>query len=137
MVLQGRARLALLFRLYILDSPCLSTSVRPGMHTSPQSRVSPTVISGALIVLSALWFISAYAFYVANSQSKDGWSAAPLVAMLALVVVPFVAPMLTFWLLAALRAERKRMRPGDYIAVATAAAPFIIVGIFVVGFILE
>src|SRR5436190_24360522 len=99
------------------------------MHTSPQSRVSPTVISGALIVLSALWFLSAYVFYVANGQSKDGWSAAPVVAMLALVVVPFVAPMLTFWLLAARRAERQRMRPIDFIAVATVAARFMIAGI--------
>lgn len=99
------------------------------MHTSPQSRVSPTVISSALIVLSALWFVSAYVFYLANRQSKNGWSDAPVLAMLVLIVVPLLAPLFTFWLLAARHAERQRVRPVDYIAMAAAAAPFIFVGI--------
>jgi hypothetical protein len=36
------------------------------MNASPQFRVSPTVLSCALIILSGLWFTAAYSFAIAN-----------------------------------------------------------------------
>ena len=102
------------------------------MHASPHSRLSPSVLSRVVIVLSSLWFASAYAFYFTNRQSKDGWSATPLPAMLALVVVPFLMFVLVPWLVTARRAERQRLRIIDRLALGAAAAPFVFVAVLLV-----
>ena len=102
------------------------------MHASPHSRLSPTVLSSVVIILSSLWFASAYAFYLTNRQSKDGWSATPLPAMLALILVPLLMPFLAPWLVSARRAERQRLRAIDRVALGAAAAPFVFFAALVV-----
>ena len=61
------------------------------MHTSPQSKISPTVLSGILIGLSAFWFISVCIFNLTNKDSKDGVFGAPVWDLLCITVVPFAA----------------------------------------------
>src|SRR5262245_12702567 len=98
------------------------------MHASPQSRVSPSVLSSALIAFSVLWFASAYVFHVTNRGSKDGVSAAPLWTMLLLVLIPLNTLVLGPWLIKARRGDGQRLRAIDYCAFAAAAAPFAFIG---------
>src|SRR6266704_133473 len=99
------------------------------MHASPQLRVTPTVLSGALIGFVALWFADAFAFYFANTHSKDGWSAAPVSVMWALAILPLLALVLAACLVSARRTLGKRLRVVDYLVISAAAAPFVVVGI--------
>ena len=98
------------------------------MHTSPQSRVSPTVLSSALIAFSIIWFASAYVFHVTNRGSKDGVSAAPLWTMLLLVLIPLSVLVVGPWLLRARRVDGQRLRPIDYFALVAGLAPVAILG---------
>ena len=98
------------------------------MNASPHSRVSPTVLSSVLIAFAALWFVSAYVFYVTNLGSKDGVSAAPLWTMLLLVLIPLSTLIVGPWLVRARRADYQRLQPVDYYALAAAFAPLAITG---------
>jgi hypothetical protein len=98
------------------------------MNTSPHSRVSPTVLSSALIAFAALWFISAYVFYVTNLGSKDGVSAAPLWTMVLLVLIPLSTMIVGPWLVRARRIDGQRLLPVDYCALIAAFAPLAITG---------
>jgi hypothetical protein len=93
-----------------------------------QVRVTPTVLSGTLIGFVALWFASAIAFSIANTQSKDGWSAAPVSVMWALFILPLLALVLAACLVSARRTHGQRLRAFDYCAIAAATAPFVVVG---------
>ena len=101
------------------------------MHASPQSRVSPTVLSSALIGFSSLWFVSAWVFHVSNRYSKDGVSGAPLWALLFLVLVPLSNFVLVPWLLKARRADCQQLRAFDYCALLAGVAPFAFVGVLI------
>jgi len=98
------------------------------MNASPHSRVSPTVLSSVLIAFAALWFVSAYVFYVTNLGSKDGVSAAPLWTMLLLVLIPLSTLIVGPWLVRARRADYQRLQPVDYYALAAAFTPLTITG---------
>src|SRR6266566_7688256 len=98
------------------------------MHPSPQFRVTPTVLSGALIGFVSLWFADAFAFYFANTYSKDGWSGAPVSVMWALVILPLLALVLAACLVSARWGLGQRLRAADYIAISVAVAPFVVDG---------
>jgi len=59
------------------------------IHSLIRNRVSPSALSVALLICSAVWFICACAWYV-TSASKDDWSATPLFWMLTLMVTPAI-----------------------------------------------
>ena len=106
------------------------------MNASPHSRVSPTVLSSALIAFAALWFISAYVFYVTNLGSKDGVSAAPLWTMVLLVLIPLSTLIVGPWLVRARRVDGQRLLPVDYCALAAAFAPLaIMAALFIYVFV--
>jgi hypothetical protein len=87
------------------------------------------MLSSVLIGYASLWFAAAFAFYLANRQSKDGWSAAPVPVMWALVILPLLALVLAVSLVSARRAQGQRLRVFDYFAIAAAVAPFAFVGV--------
>lgn len=97
------------------------------MNASPHSRISPTVLSSVLIAFAALWFVSAYVFYITNLGSKDGVSAAPLWTMLLLLLIPLSTLIVGPWLVRARRADSQLLGPIDYCALAAAFAPLAIV----------
>lgn len=98
------------------------------MDTSRQARLSPTVLSSVLIALSALWFISAYVFYLTNRESKDGVFGAPVWALLFLTLVPLSTFFLAPCLIGARRHDGQRLSVVDYWALAAGIAPFAFVG---------
>jgi hypothetical protein len=77
------------------------------MHPSNRNQFSPFVLSVALTVCSVAWFAGAIAWFLANRQSKDGWSATPLTGMLALCLSPLLCVTVGFLLVQA------RRRHGD------------------------
>jgi hypothetical protein len=89
------------------------------------------VLSSALIVFSAIWFVSAWVFNITNRGSKDGVFGAPVWALLFLTLVPLSTFLLAPWLLRARRSEGERLRAIDYCALAAGVAPFAFVGILV------
>lgn len=99
-----------------------------GMHGSMQARVSPTVISGAMIAFSCLWVVSAWVFYVSNQESSDGVFGAPLWALLFLLLVPMSNLMLAPCLVRARWTEQQRLKLLDYCALVGGAAIVVIVG---------
>jgi hypothetical protein len=106
------------------------------MHTTPHSRISPTVLSSGLIAFSALWFVSAYVFYITNRGSKDGVSAAPLWTMLLLVLIPLSTLVIGPWLVRARRVDSQRQRLVDYCALIAGSAPVaIIAALFIYAFV--
>jgi hypothetical protein len=104
------------------------------MNTSPQSRISPTVLSSVLIALSALWFVSAFIFHLTNRFSKDGVFGAPIWTLLFLTLVPLTTFLLVPWLLRARRIDGQRLKVIDYYALAAGLAPFAFVGILILVF---
>ncbi len=94
------------------------------MNTALHSRVSPVVLSSMLIALSALWFISACVFHVANRTSKDSIFAAPVWALLSLTLVPLSTCLLVPWLLRARRREGKHLQAIDCFALVAAVVSF-------------
>lgn len=99
------------------------------MNASSQSRVSPTVLSSALITFSALWFISAYVFYLTNRESKDGVFGAPVWALFFLTFIPLSTFLLAPSLLRARRVDGQRLRGVDYCALMAGVAPFAFVAV--------
>ena len=103
------------------------------MTCSKQFRVSPTVLPSAMIALSALWFISAWVFDVANRNSKDGVFGAPVWALGVLVLIPFsTLVILTPCLLRARWEGEGRLRLFDYCGLAVGLSPFLFVLILIV-----
>jgi hypothetical protein len=99
------------------------------MHTSPQSKISPTVLSGILIALSAFWFISVCVFNLTNKDSKDGVFGAPVWDLLCITVVPLAALVFFPWLIVARRLAGQRLRVIDYCALTAGATPLACIGI--------
>ena len=99
------------------------------MNATPHSRITPAVVSSTLIAFSALWFVSAYVFYVTNRQSKDGVFGAPVWSLLLLTLVPLSTFLLAPLLLRARRVDGQRLRAIDYCALAAGVAPFAFVGV--------
>jgi hypothetical protein len=99
------------------------------MHTSPQSKISPTVLSGTLIAFSALWFLSAWIFYLTNRSSKDGVFDAPVWDLLFLTLIPLSTFLLAPWLVIARRVAGQHFRAIDYCALVAGIAPFVFVGV--------
>jgi hypothetical protein len=98
------------------------------MSTSFHRRLSPTVLSAALLVLAALWFVSAWVFHVTNLHSKDGFFGAPVWALVLLVLVPLTSLVLAPCLVQERRSEGGRLHLVDYVALAAAVAPLVFVG---------
>ena len=107
------------------------SAISVDMHTSPQSRISPTVLSSTLIAFSVLWFLSAYVFYLTNRSSKDGVFGAPVWALLFLTLIPVSTFLLAPWLIRARRVDGQRLRSVDYCALVAGVAPFLFVGALV------
>jgi hypothetical protein len=84
------------------------------MRAPSQIRVSPTVLSIALIAFSILWFVSAHVFYNSNKGSKDGISNAPLWTYLFLLMIPGISFLIGPVLLEARRVEGQRLSLIDY-----------------------
>jgi uncharacterized membrane protein len=106
------------------------------MNTLRQSSITPTVLSGALVVSGALWSVAAYVFQVTNRQSKDGVFGAPLWALVLVALVPLSTVVIAPLLLRARHRAKERLRPFDYLALAVGAAPFAFVGgIYLVAFL--
>ena len=101
------------------------------MNTAPQSRISPTVLSSILIASSAVWFVSAWVFYLTNRSSMDGVFGAPVWALLFLTLVPLTTFLLAPWLVRARRSEGEHLRAVDYCALVAGTAPFVFVGVLV------
>ena len=99
------------------------------MHTTPQTRISPSVLSGILIAFSALWFVSAYVFYLTNRNSKDGVFGAPVWDLLFVTLIPVIMLLLAPWLVIARRVAGQHLRAIDYWALTAGFAPFAFVGI--------
>jgi hypothetical protein len=98
------------------------------MNPELRSRISPTVLSGALLAFSAIWFTSAWVFYLGNRSSKDGVFGAPVWSLLFLALVPLSTFLLAPLLINARRCHGERLRVVDYCALVAAAAPFAFVG---------
>jgi len=107
------------------------------MRTLPQFRVNPTVFSGFLISYSALWFASAVVFYLANKQSKDGWSAASVGVMWALFVLPLLALVLAASLVSTRRSKKQRLTVVDRLAIAVGTVPFVFAGLLFLMMVLS
>jgi len=90
------------------------------LHTK-WAQVSPF----ALLVCSASWFVGAFALYLTQSQSKDGWSDTPLAGMLALCLSPLGCIIVGFLLVQARRQRGERLSALDQCA--------LYVGIMAVG----
>jgi len=86
------------------------------------------VLSGTLIAFSALWFLSAYVFYLTNRSSKDGVFGAPVWALLFLTLIPLSTFLLAPKLVRARRVDVDRLRAIDYCALIAGVAPFLFVG---------
>jgi hypothetical protein len=105
------------------------------MHVSARTRVSPTVISGALISFQVLWCISLCVFGITNRGSKDGASAAPLWSIALLLLVPLSTLVLGPWLLRARRGDGQKLQVVDYCALVLGFAPVAFFGVlFVISF---
>src|SRR5437588_12414551 len=99
------------------------------MNVSAKSRVSPIVLSAALIAFQVLWCASIFVFRVTNQSSKDGVSAAPLWTMLVLLLVPLSTIILGPWLVRARRVDGHRLHAVDYCALVVRLVPLAFVGI--------
>jgi len=99
------------------------------MHKTSQTRISPTVLSIALMALSIVWFVSADVFYVSNRDSKDGVSNAPLWTYLFLLVVPASTFLIWPVLRKARRDEGQRLGLIDYCGLGAGLAPFVFLGL--------
>src|SRR6185312_16079779 len=88
-------------------------------------RVSPTILSFALIAFAPLWFISARVFYVANKGSKDGISNAPLWTYMFLILIPVITFLIVPMLVKERQDESRRLQVIDYCGVAAGVAPFV------------
>ncbi len=87
-------------------------------------QVSPQAISIALLIFSAVWFAGAGAWFV-QSDSKDGWSATPLLWMLILMITP--VPCL-IGVIALIRARQGTRLTGLDRSALVAAFPVVILG---------
>lgn len=102
------------------------------MQLIHRTKANPAALSGLMVVLVCLWFVSVAAFQFANRHSKDGWSKASLPTLLALAAVPLVPPIFVPWLVRARRSEGQRFTAFDRFAVALTATPYL----FVAGLII-
>ena len=102
------------------------------MHLIRRTRANPAALSGLMVVLVCLWFVSVAAFQIANRHFKDGWSKASLLTLLALAAVALVLPIFVPWLVRARRSEGQRFTAFDRFAVGLAATPYL----FVAGLII-
>jgi|SRR5580704_10915293 hypothetical protein len=101
------------------------------MLVSSQSRISPTVLSGAMIAFSVLWFGSALVYYLTNRDSKDGTSGAPVWSLLFLTLIPLTTFLLAPLLIRERRKEGQRLSAIDYCALIAGIAPFAFVSFVV------
>ena len=105
------------------------------MQTLNRPNVPSSVLSVALLILSAAWFIGFREFFVANRQSKDGWSSTPIFWLSVLLLVPIIsffgAPLL-IWVS---RREHQPLTALDYCSVVVAYAPVAIIAFLFLMFV--
>ena len=100
-------------------------------------RLSPTVLSAALVVFAAAWFIAAWVFHAANENSKDGVFRAPVWSLGVLVLVPVISLVLAPWMVQERRAEGGNLHKIDYVALLAAVSPVIFLVILFVIYCLQ
>jgi hypothetical protein len=99
------------------------------------SKVVPSrVLSSALIVLSLLWCLSVYAFWGSDKHGRAAWCTAPLIVVLAIVMVPVCSVVLVPLFFITRRTERRRLGFWDYGALLAGAAPLVILEAWVLLF---
>jgi len=96
------------------------------MRSLGRSRVSPLMLSVALLVCSAVWLIGTSVWY-AQSNSKDGWSTTPLFWMLILTVTPMLC--LIGGVVLVIARWRSRFTRFDWYALAVAFVVVILGGL--------
>jgi len=97
-----------------------------------QKPVSTALLSGVLVAASLLWFCSLWAFMGCDTRGKDPFSAAPLIVMLGLVIVPMCSIILIPWVILAHRTKRRRLGVFDWFALLVGTAPLLILGAWLV-----
>lgn len=60
----------------------------------------------ALVVCSTIWLVSDVVVFLTNRESKDGWSNAPLPAMLALCLCPVLCVSIAYLLVESRREQK-------------------------------
>ena len=87
-------------------------------------QLSAKLVSLSVTALSLLWYASTLAFEVHSSRHpKDAVGSAPLSLLFVIVVVPLLMLILVPWLIWIQRAEKRRLRPLDYVPFLAGAAP--------------
>lgn len=100
------------------------------------SKAVPSkVLSSASIVLSLLWCLSVYAIWGSDKHGTAAWCTAPLIAVLAIVMVPVCSVVLVPLFFITRRTERGRLGAYGYVALLAGAAPVVILGAWVLLFI--
>ena len=92
------------------------------------------MLSVTLTICSAAWFAGAAIWFLANRQSKDGWSATPLAGMLALCLSPLLCIAIGFLLVQARRRHGDKFTALDWCGflggtVAVVAGAFLLFGV--------
>jgi cytochrome bd-type quinol oxidase subunit 2 len=104
-------------------------------HQPNHRRLSPSVLSAALVVFAAAWFIAAWVFHAANEHSKDGVFGAPVWTLGVLVLVPVISLVLAPCMVQERRSEGS-LHKIDYVALLAAVSPVIfLVILFVVYYV--
>jgi hypothetical protein len=103
------------------------------MQTFRRNQVSPFVLSVALCAWSAIGIVAALAWYLANAHSKDGWSATPLMSMLALCSSPLMCVTLAIMLVQARRRCGEDLTALDWCGLLAGILAVIIGGLMSVG----
>lgn len=98
------------------------------MSASIQPRLSPTLISTTILVLTAMWFVSAWVFHITNLHSKDGVFGAPVWSLGILLLVPLTSLVLALWLVQERRTEGSKLRLIDFTALVAVVAPVLFIG---------
>ena len=103
------------------------------MQVFKWNPVSPFVLSVTLCAWSAIGIGAALAWYFANTQSKDGWSATPLMSMLALCSSPLMCVTLGIMLVQARRRCGEDLTAQDWCGLLAGFVAAVVSGLLSVG----
>jgi hypothetical protein len=92
------------------------------------------MISAIILVLTSVWFVSAWVFHITNLHSKDGVFGAPVWSLGILLLVPLASLVLAACSIQERRTEGGKLRLIDFGALAAAASPVLFsAGVFLVS----
>jgi len=103
------------------------------MHALHRIQVSPFVLSAALVVCSAAWFVGAYSLCVTREKTIDGWSATPLIGMLPLALSPLSCLILGFMVVQSRHQCRDKLTMLDWCGLFAGCVVVVLGGFLVVG----